>query len=190
MNRKFTIDRAERTIGDAWIGLYRGTSFISRWIQYATGGPYSHAVMFCRVNGHVDVLELRELIGGRRQSLDFHTQHWAGVIDVFQPDLRRWPEFKTHGAVTVMRDLISRPYSYKGIAGIALRKIPILRRIWPLDIPDDELVRYEGSLFCSHSVCAAARIGGGVDPCPHKPDCLVTPNDLSWSLFYEYAFTL
>lgn len=185
-----TIDEAELRIQDAWIGLYRGTGFISHWIQYATGGPYSHAVMFCRVNGHVDALELRELIGGRRQSLAFHLEHWRGAIDVFAPDLARWPTYKPKTAVTVMRDLISRPYSYSGILGIALRKIPLVRRLWPLEIPDHDLIRNEDSLFCSHGVCAASRVGGGVDPVPHKPDCLVTPNDLACSLFYKYQFTL
>lgn len=186
------LSQAAPLIGNGWLAQFRGSGFISRLIQYGTGGPHSHSAMLQRTNGHVDVLEVREFYGGRRVPLESQVARYPGSIDVFSIDLHRFPEFDGVGASHVMRCFTGRCYGYVGVSRLALRKVPLIWRCWPLDVPDDELLDAEaiGAPFCSHAVCAAARIGGGVDPVPRKPDHLVTPNDLSWSLLYRYEFTL
>lgn len=187
-----SLDRAEPRIGNGWLAQFRGASWLSKVIQYGTGGPYSHSAMLQRTNGHVDLLEVREFYGGRRVPLESQVARYPGKIDVFSIDLERFPEFDGPSATKVMRCFTGRDYGYHGVSRLALQKVPLLWRCWPLDVTDDDLLDAEavGAPFCSHAVCAAMRIGGGVDPIPNKPDHLVTPNDLSWSLLYRYEFTL
>lgn len=186
-----SIADAEDRIGNAWLAQYRGTGWISKLIQYGTGGPYSHSAMLRKDSKHVDVLELREFIGGRSTPLEAQVARWPGMIDVFSPDYERWPLFDSVGAVEVMRHLTGREYGYTGVARLALAKVPLLWRCWPLETDEfTDVIENTGAPFCSHAVCSACRIGGGVDPCPRKADARVTPNDLTWSLFFKYEFTL
>lgn len=190
LHKCVSLEQAEREIGDGWLALYRGDGWISRWIQYSTLGPYSHAALLCRENGHVDVLELREFIGPRRLPLAYHVERWPGRIDVFRPDLERWPEYKPKRAVEQMRELTSCEYSYRGVLTLLFRKIPLLRRRWALDVQDDLSGAMVSAAFCSEAVACADQFGGGVDAFPNKPNCLVTPNDLSHSLLRQRAFTI
>lgn len=182
-----TLKTAELHIGDGWLALYRGRGWSSRWIQFGTGGPYSHAALLCRENGHVDVLELVAR-GGRRLPLEEHALRYPGQIDIFAPDTTRWPHYDGHAAVLRMRELTRKPYGFLGIVRLLLQKVPGLWRCWPLTTSDLMLAR--GAPFCSHAVCDACRSAGGVDPVPRKPDHLVTPNDLAWSHFWVPQFTL
>jgi hypothetical protein len=183
-----TLTYAERHIGDGWVALYRGRGWLSRWIQAATGGPYSHASLLCRENGHVDVLELREFIGPRRLTLDYHAQRWPGLIDVFSPDYVHFPEYNGRGAVRLMRHLTSRDYSYAGVAMLALRKIPGLRSRFVLKAWDEaSMATHASGVFCSEGVAMAQAFGGGVEPIRLKPSWLTT---LAWSLLNRYEFTI
>jgi hypothetical protein len=187
------LDKAMPRIGNAWLAQYRGSGFISRMIQYGTGGPHSHTAMLRKPDGtdYVDVLELREFIGGRAVTLESQVAKYPGRIDVFSPDVKRFPEFSPSLAAFTMRRLTSRPYGYLGCLRLALRKVPLLWRLWPLDVSDlRELPEKTGAPFCSQALCTAYREGGRVDPVPRKPDDLVTPNDLTWSLLFKYEFTL
>lgn len=188
--RRFVrVSFAEPLIEDGWLALYRGNSWLSRVIQYGTGGPYSHAALLRRENGHADVLEMREFKGGRATPLKGQVERWPKAIDIFRPDTARFPEFHAATAVRVMRDLTSREYGYLGVTRLLLQKIPLVWRLWPLDIADIELDETTGAPFCSHAVAAACRLAG-VDPVPRKADHLVTPNDLAWSMFWKPEFTL
>lgn len=180
----------EGELQDGWIAQYRGYGYLSGLVQHGTGGCHSHSAMLCRVNGHVDVMELREFIGGRRQPLEGHVERWPGQIDVFSINRARFPEFNARGAVRYMRGLTARPYGYLGVSRLALRHVPLLWRFWPLVLQDYDVLATRGAPFCSHAVCTACRVGGGVDPVPRKADHLVSPNDLTWSLLFQYEFTL
>lgn len=182
----------QKVIGNAWIAQFRGAGIISRLIQYTTGGVHSHSAMLRRNNGHVDVLELREFHGGRARPLVDTVRDFPGQIDVFSPDLKRWPEFQAKNATEVMRYFTGRKYSYWGVCRLFMQRVPVIRRLWPLDMSDHDIADADnvGAPFCSHAVCAATRIGGGVDPVPRLRDDLVTPSTLTWSLFYKYEGTL
>ncbi len=185
------MSHAINTVGDAWLAQFRGNSWISRAIKYGTGGVHSHSAIFRRTDcASIDVLELREFAGGRAQPIEAAARQFAGQIDVFSIDLHHFPEFDCLAAVEKMRHLTGRRYGYRGVLRLALMKVPLLWRLWPLKVTDDHMDDAEVAPFCSHAVCWAYRVGGGVDPVPNKPDDRVSPNDLTSSLLFRYEFTL
>lgn len=184
-----SLAEAEGRVQDGWLAQFRGTGWLSQLIQYGSGGVHSHSAMLARVNGHVDVLEVVEWHGGRRKPLEYHVGRWPGVIDVFSFDRQRFAEFKPHDAVQAMRKLIIGDYGYWGVLRLALHKVPGVWRLWPLET-NDLGSGTVGAPFCSHAVVAACRLGGGIDPVPRKPDYLVSPNDLTTSLLFQYEFTV
>lgn len=179
----------ENRIGNAWLAQVRGSAYHSRLIMYGTGGPHSHSAMLCRTNGHVDMMELLEFKGGRRVPLESQVHRLPGRIDIFSVDLERFPELDTAVAAKEMRTLTGMDYGTLGVLRLALRKVPLLWRLWPLDTNDVYDIDTIGAPFCSHAVALSFR-KGGVDPVPRKPDHLVSPNDLTWSLLFRYEFTL
>jgi hypothetical protein len=191
MHRRYVYLRhAALHITDGAIALYRGEGWLSKWIQYSTIGPYSHAAMLCRMGEDVDVLELREFLGPRRLPLERHVRECPGLIDVFEIDRTLFPRYDAAGAVRQMRLLTAQDYDYAGVAILALRKVPFLRRLWSLDLRDDGSPSSASAAFCSEAVACADQFGGGVDAFPNKPNALVTPVDLSQSLLRKYSFTI
>lgn len=180
---------ARRKIQSGWLLQFRGRRWVSRLIQYATGGPHSHSAMAIRrASGAVDVLDVVEWTGGRTRSLEWHVARSGGRIDVFRPNAGgRWRNWDGEAAAARMRVLADGRYGYRGVARLALQRVPLVWRLWPLEV--DDRTAPGGAPFCSHAVCDATR-HGGVDPVPRKPDHLITPNDLTWSVFFEYQFSL
>ena len=183
------LEEAKSTIQSAWIGQYRGRSYLSKLIQLSTGSVHSHSAMFRRnSNGGIDVLELREFKGGRIRTIEHHVEESNGLIDVFSCNAGiRWPNFRPDIAVETMRFLADRSYGYWGVAKLGLRKVPGLWRLFEVSNSDIETGKTQP--FCSHAVAWATRCGG-VDPLPNLPSYLVTPGMLTTSLFYEYQFTI
>lgn len=190
VNLKFvSLDEAKDRIQSAWIGQFRGRSYLSRLIQWRTSSVHSHSAMFRRTfSGEVDVLELREFVGGRTKTLEYHAAESERLIDVFSCNAGiRWPHFKPQTACETMRFLCDRRYGHWNVAKLGLRKVPGLWRLFPIENKDIEGGKQQP--FCSHAV-AWATTCGGVDPVPNCPDYLVTPGMLTTSLFYEYQFTI
>lgn len=185
-----TPEYAASKIQSGWIAQYRGSSWISNWIRYATGGVHSHSAMLRREGELIDVLEFREGKGGRAIPFFGECRKESGMIDIFSVNLEAFPHFDGNGAALVMREMTSRDYGYRGIVRMLLQKIPFIRRLYALDMNDEQLLTGDDAPFCSHGVCSAARIGGKQDPVPRKPDSHVSPNDLTWSLLYNYEFTV
>lgn len=193
-------DRAAPLIGNAWLAQYRGRGWISRAIQYATGGPHSHSALLRRNAASVDVLELRELHGGRVRPLRAEVAKHPGRIDLFSPNSGdrwtvNWDEpdasWDANGAVHYMELLATLPYGYRSVLRIALRQTPLLWRFYPIETCDVVCQRScQIRPFCSHAVALALRLGGHVDCVPRLPDYLTTPNDLTHSMFFRYEFTL
>lgn len=178
---------AESLILDGDIAQFRGASWLSTAIQYATGGPHSHSALLQRNNGTVDVLEVREWFGGRRVPLRSQAERHPGRIDVFRPNRHLWPQLSSAEVLGVMRTMTGRNYGYRGVLRLALQRVPGLWRLWPI-AANDELSGNDAP-FCSHAVCTSFRLGG-IDPVPRKPDHMVTPNDLTHSLLFDYQFTI
>jgi hypothetical protein len=86
-----------------------------------------------------------------------------------------------------MRILTGRKYGRLGIARMYAMRFPIVRLFF--GTPTDDLIDTSLRPFCSHAVTDAWRVGGLVDPVPNRPDHLVTPSDLTSSLFFQYACT-
>jgi len=175
-------------IADGWLAQFRGHGLISQWIQLAAGsGPHSHSALLSKTAKGIDLLEMRECVGGRIMPLQYHVERFPGSIDLFSPDLDRWPKFDPAKAVDVMRNLVLRNYGYRGIARIALRRMPLLWRFCKIDTRDvltpDEARRVKP--FCSQAVAIACE-QAGVDVVPRMPSCFVQPSDLTHSLFWQY----
>jgi len=183
---------AHARIQSAWIGQCLSDGWVSRVIRMGTQGVHSHSEMFIKNGGgNIDVLELREFKGGQRRTLAYHVSS-PGRIDVFSPDLVRWPEFNADGATQAMRRLTDEEYGWFGIWRMAARRTPVLWRLYPPTTSDQLPIdgKPVRQPFCSHAVSLATHLGGGVDPVPRQPHFLVTPTQLTYSLFYEYEFTI
>jgi hypothetical protein len=200
MSRPFDVDNpfwvtpefAEPRINSGWIGQCSSDTSISRLIRYGTQGAHSHSMMFVRNGGNrLDVLEVREFHGGRRKTFNFHTKQ-VGQVDVFSPDIERWPEFNPEGAALAMRDMVDYDYGWAGVFQMLLRRTPFLWYLYKTDTIDELPHEQESPRqpFCSHAVSLATHRGGGVDPVPRSPHWLVTPNMLTRSMFFRYEFTL
>lgn len=183
---------ARQMVQDAWIGQCSGNSYISQLIRFGTQGVHSHSQMFRRDNGDLDVLELREGSGGSARPLAYHLGQ-PGRIDCFSPNSgNRWPEFDSAGAVAAMRTLTAEQYGYRGLLRMALRRVPLVWRLYP-PTTDDRLPEDGKPIrqpFCSHAVSLATHLGGKVDPVPRRPHCRVAPTHLTESLFYDYEFSI
>jgi hypothetical protein len=187
-----SLTHAMAVIEDGWLAQYRGTSWLSRTIQRATAGPHSHSAMLRRNNGTVDVLELRELKGGRARTLEGEAHRYSGLIDIFSVSQKRFPEFDGEGAVALMRRLTEQDYGYLPVIRIALRMVPFLWRFYPIKTHEvfDESSRRRIRPFCSHAVSLAYAHGGRVNPVRRLASYLVTPNHLTHSLLFNYEFTV
>ena len=164
-------EEARQIIKTGWLAQFRGRGWVASIIQRATGGLHSHSGIVQRNNGTVDLLEVREFKGGRRVPLKGQAEN--NIIDIFSV---RDDIFPIDIAKTIesMREMTGKNYGYLGVTRLVLQRIPLLWRLWPLDVDDgDEM---PSAPFCSHAVCAAYRMGG-VDPVPYKKDCCVTPRD-------------
>lgn len=213
------VEEASQRIGSGWLLQYRGTGMISRSIQYATGSVHSHSAMSqvipsqvipsyesCRIAGvdpqnstqtkshqpefrHIDILELREFVGGRRRTLEWHVAKFGGAIDVFSPNAGgRWGnDWDAIAATARMRRLCDQDYGYLGVLKLALRSVPLVWRLFPVEAGKAE--SGQEAPFCSQAVTLAV-MAGGVDPVPHLPSHRVTPGMLTRSLFFQYEFTI
>lgn len=183
-------EAAER-IQSGWLAQYRGSSLVSSWIRLVTGGVHSHSAMFERGDYGVNVLEIREFKGGRSLPLERHVLENPKRIDVFSPAVARFPEWNGHAAVGVMRLLTIQDYGYWSILYLLLRHLPLIWRCFPLST-DDVLLSETKNIrpFCSHAVALACQSGGNVDVVPRLPAHEVTPAHLTWSLLWDYQFTI
>lgn len=190
-----TPEFAKSQIQNAWLGQHSSTSYISQIIRYGTQGAHSHSSMFVRygteTSPQVDILEVREFKGGQRRTLEYHMRQ-IDRIDVFSPNIARWPEFDPVCAVDAMRRLTDEEYGWWGIWQMFARRVPGLWRMYNITT-DDRLPEPGQPIvqpYCSHAVSLATHCGGGVDPVPRCPHHMVSPGMLTNSLFYCYEFTI
>ena len=182
---------AAEKIQSPWIGQCLSDSWVSRAIRYGTQGAHSHSMLFLRnMWDDLDVLEVREFKGGRRKTFNYHVNQ-TGRIDVFSPDVTRWPNFNPLQAGYAMREMVDHNYGWWGVFHMFLRRTPGIWRLYS-QTTVDQLPTETSPVrqpFCSHAVSLSTH-RGGVDPVPRCPHWLVSPSMLTQSLFYRYEFTI
>lgn len=169
-----------------WVLAYRGKGWASSLIQRATYSPYSHVAMLVKdQRGVLDVCEVRELIGGRRQPL--HVQASQYHIDVFKPVDALRDVYDPEAAAETIRLMSGTTYGYGNIWRIIVLKLPLIWRLGA--ITDDEArpnVAQKPNVrpICSQAVYLAM-CDGGLCPIARKPSYLVTPGDIGHSPVLE-----
>lgn len=174
------------------LAQFRSQSLMSWLIKVGSHGVHSHSAMV-RVNGEhrIDLLEMVEGVGGRAVPLLSRVQQAPGRIDIFRPDTARWPELDLQGASNQMRLLTGQRYGRAGLLTLAAMRAVGLRFFFHrLAYQTDDTAESGQLPFCSHAICTAYRLGGGVDPVPHTPDHMVVPAQLTNSLLFTYLLTL
>jgi len=185
-------DDARSVLRNGDLAQFRSRSLLSYLIRVGSFGVHSHSAMIRR-NGdeRIDLLEMYEFAGGRARPLEACVAKAPGLIDIFRPNTDRWPELDLQGATNHMRLLTGKRYGRTGLLILAGMRVIGLRFFLHGMVYD---MGDEGSCqrppFCSHAVCEAYRVGGGVDPVPRTPDWLVTPSQLTNSLLFEYVCSL
>lgn len=174
------------------LAQFRSRSLLSYLIRVGSFGVHSHSGMIRR-NGddRIDLLEMYEGVGGRARPLDACVAEAPGLIDIFRPNLDRWPELDLDGATSYMRRLTGKRYGRAGLLLLAgMRAVGLRFLLHPLAYNTDDTAPCQRPPFCSHAVCEAYRVGGGVDPVPRTPDWMVVPAQLTTSLLFDYVCTL
>lgn len=191
-----TPEYATSKIQDAWLLQCARPGVLNRWIELFSQGVHSHSAMLTRhvSDGTIDVLEVLQLYGGRRKPIDYYVKH-PGRLDIFSPccDGMYADTFKPQGAVAMMRTLTEYEYGYAGIIQMFLRRMPLICHIYPrltVDVLPNTPSTKIRQPFCSHAVAMAYQYGGGVDPVPRQPNFLVSPAQLTNSMFFQYEFSL
>lgn len=182
---------AER-INNAWLLQWAGKGYLQSLIERGTQGVHSHSAMFRRnADSTIDVLELIHS-GGACKPFDWYVDQASGRIDVFSPNAGgRWPEFDAAKCVATMRTLTCYQYSYFGLLGMALRRTPLIWRLFPQGDEYPDAAHPEArQYFCSHACAMSYQYGGGVDVVPRCPNYKVAPAMLTTSMFFEYQFSI
>lgn len=154
------------------IAAYRGTSTISRAIQWQTRSPYSHVGWLC---GDGSIVEAWHK-GGVRRNADLGTAHTPGtVVDLFSVrDLGTWEEMQV---VMFLESTLGAKYDFGSVLRFLTRR--------------HESPRDRAKWFCSELVYAAlASIGrpplSRTEPWEVSPGLLVRSPHL---LYVRTVFT-
>lgn len=157
------------------IALFRGKSFWSKLISRGTGGVYSHVGMIDKdKHGIVRLIDVVEGEGGRKVIFQEEVAKNPGCWDIFRIE---HPDFVSTLSIQYMEGLIGKPYGKRGLLRVAVRYVPIIRWILPVNTNDKDTSSLPP--FCSHAVADAVS-KCGVDMVRNLPNHLVTPNHISW----------
>lgn len=139
--------------------LAKGTSPVSKAIQWQTRSPYSHAFLLFR---HAIVIEAKEFVGVRKR---FWGREDTPITDKFDFDYTPAQEDIVYDFLTSQ---LGKPYDYSSIARFLTRRV-------------DEEHRYD-DWFCSEIVTFATNKAKiyFLDPTIIKPED-VSPGDLGKS---------
>lgn len=185
-------ERARLVLRNGDLAQFRSRSLLSYLIRVGSFGVHSHSAMIRRNgNDRIDLLEMYEFAGGRARPLEACVAEAPGLIDIFRPNKSRWPELDLQGATDHMRLLTGKRYGRAGLLMLAgMRAIGLRFLMHGRVYNTNDTEQSDRPPFCSHAVCEAYRVGGGVDPVPCTPDYMVTPAQLTTSLLFQYLCTL
>lgn len=208
------IEEARLLIREADVLLFRGNGFLSRLVQKAGEGSYSHVALASWYNGSRDsslleVVEFREGKGGRTVNLTsaYKTHLENNLIDVYRVNKPIYKtyynpltkkvekvavDFNAKGITRCMRNLTGLPYGWKRIWWIAKNKLAGLRCFMNIEeIDNDSSVIDLSKIYpvCSTAV-AACFSKYGYDLTKNRADEYTEPNDVARSAILSYLFTL
>jgi len=180
-----TLADALDIITDGDLLLYRRRGSL---ISIAGRGIHSHVAMFAWWDDCPMTLETRGVKDARAITLASQVAKFPGRIDVFEANPENKFAFDRRGAVRLMRSFMGQRYSWPSVWRVAFHHLALFRWFFRASTDDDA----DGhlSLFCSHAVAKATRIGGGVDAVSNLADQHTEPADLARSPFYRYRCTL
>ncbi len=170
----------------------RGRNLGSRAIAGGDRTVWSHVgrVRQGLVDGEPRSLEFLQFRGPVRKRLEVYVADFPGRIDVFAPNLARFPEYDPERAVQEMRDLMRGyrgRYGWGNAVRVGLSLIPGVRS-W-LSWSTDDAANGGYPPHCSDATSRCDRLAG-VDPVPNTPSWATTPGDFGRSLLYQYRYTL
>lgn len=164
---------------------------VNRLISRPDRSDWSHVARVSRdADGSLWSLEFLQCRGPVYEKLVNYVCKYPGRIDVFAPNLKRFPEYDASKAVKAMQRLMVKfrgQYGYRNIAKVAWSRILGLRLLWTWSTDDYSNGRRPP--HCSDSASRCDQIAG-VDPVPNTPGWATTPADFGRSWLYDYQYTL
>jgi len=160
-------------VGD--IFLHKGTSFVSRLIQWGTKSPYSHVSVCASPDLRLSI----EAAGGKVRACDILS--FKDRYDVYRVKSKYHCNFI--GTLNFLVSSLNRPYDYLGVVYLALLKLGLQKS-------KANLWQKEHDYFCSELVFLAFSEGGGIDIVPEVASAEITsPSDLARSsILYKVDF--
>lgn len=175
---------------------YRVKGVLGRLIAFGTFASHSHsarAVVLPNEFPEPMVVDTTLAHGCAVRSLRDDVLKLPGLIDVFRPDRKHYPEYDPDLAVAYIREhFVGHRYGIGGLLKLSAQRAALIRWLWYLKPAEHRDTANGSPPFCSHLQSTADRCGGGVDPVPNTPDSRVTPGQLTQSLLWGggYQFTL
>lgn len=192
---------------DGDIALFRGKTVFSWLLKKAGAGVYSHVGCVGRHGDYLELIELREGVGGRIVSFDRVLKVYNGQIDIYRPlesitvpvlvnkDGVLLEEKKTYtydGAKVAecMRELAGAQYDWAGIIRLSTLHLAFLRWYYRTDTGyfEDKPKFIYNKYFCSDSVSKCVR-EQFYDPVKNRSDKGTDPNDLARTPLLNYFCT-
>lgn len=204
---KIPYTQAKPLLKDGDVALFRGKTIFSWFLKKAGGSPYSHVGCIGRRGDYVELIELKEFIGGRIISFDRILSPYNGLIDIYRPaqsitvpklvqvnDV--WHQeietFNFNGAIIAqcMRELAGAGYDWGSIAKLSRVHFLFIRWFFRnnKDILTDKPTFLYNKYFCSDSVSKCFRENYH-DLVKNRSDKGTDPSDVARSTLLNYIFT-
>lgn len=173
--------------GDAL--LWGPRTFTGKIIAGGTGGPFCHATMAFWMEDRIWSAGYEEKRNGFAGMLWTEARMHPNCISVFRPQIMN---MRPHDAVSAMLDSMGGIYQWKNIRFIIYSQLTVLRLMASVPVVGDwwrkqvnkQCAKSAGGI-CSSSYHRAIRKASQISICPHKPEALVTPNDLALNATFE-----
>jgi len=202
---KTRFEKARNLLKEGDVLLFSGNSIVSKLIQRAGEGKYSHVGVASSVGSNGDKIwecvEFREWKGGRSVNLERYIEQEKS-IDVYRPVSSRKiivpvsgipvefdVKFDGKKVTNMMRRMTGLPYGWKRIAWIASYKLPILRLFYNIDTVTDDTDHKIVYPVCSTAV-AHSFSKVKYDLTHHRSDNSMEPSDIARSPLLFYIFTI
>lgn len=189
------------------IALFRGKTIFSWLLRKAGAGVHSHVGCIGRHGDYVELIELREGVGGRIVSLDRALKVYNGQIDIYRPVssisvpfliekdgvyMEQTVTYIYDGdkVAECMRDLAGLPYDWKSILKLSTIHLPFLRYYYRdcLTSFEDTPKFIYNKYFCSDAISKCIR-EQFYDLVKNRSDKSTDPSDISRSPLLSYFCT-